>query len=468
MAVKKATEGGKKGEKTEPAVGKSSTGNRNLMLIIAAVAIAVVLAIVIFFVASQEAPDGGGSPEGGGGTVMGPGGGTGSSFDEISLKALEAGMRAQKATVDMSATMEVGGEAAQGQEVSLEVSMGAEYDAANKKVYSKSTSSAVGAGVDSEQVVEAYLVGDITYTKIENPYGEDYWIKQSLGYDLWAAMEDIDPSEMLGMVDGQVLGTETKNGRETYKLAVQPDIGAIIEYSMSMYDMGELGGTGAEMDELMGIITDSITKADFTAWVSKEDYKVMALEGEIGISLDLGTLAGVPGMGNVELMMELSADLDYDSPVDVQLPAGALDATDLDSFTEGANTSICGDGLCSYYEDETSCPEDCTPVCGDGWCSYGEDSEGCPEDCFCGNTICELTEDEESCPEDCTSICGDGWCDFDETPETCAVDCYCGNEWCDDTEDSETCPEDCYCGDFWCDSAESIESCPEDCEIVTI
>ena len=45
--------------------------------------------------------------------------------------------------------------------------------------------------------------------------------------------------------------------------------------------------------------------------------------------------------------------------------------------------AICGDGVCSFGEDEITCPEDCAtdPVCGDGVCNWNENCITCTEDC---------------------------------------------------------------------------------------
>lgn len=61
----------------------------------------------------------------------------------------------------------------------------------------------------------------------------------------------------------------------------------------------------------------------------------------------------------------------------------------------GDCTDTNGDGI----------PDECDAVCGDGVCSFGEDEISCPEDCatdvVCGDGICEGYENCVSCPGDC-------------------------------------------------------------------
>src|SRR5687767_6348071 len=57
---------------------------------------------------------------------------------------------------------------------------------------------------------------------------------------------------------------------------------------------------------------------------------------------------------------------------------------------------LCGDGLCSRFEDCSFCPEDCGSCgfCGDGICDFGESCSTCSNDCG----ICPLTD--QPVPED--------------------------------------------------------------------
>ncbi len=82
--------------------------------------------------------------------------------------------------------------------------------------------------------------------------------------------------------------------------------------------------------------------------------------------------------------------------------------------------SVCGDGICSGWENSSNCPEDCSGgggggrsscVCGDGYCNPScENSYNCPEDCsggsscVCGDGYCNPScENSYNCPEDCGS-----------------------------------------------------------------
>jgi YD repeat-containing protein len=90
-----------------------------------------------------------------------------------------------------------------------------------------------------------------------------------------------------------------------------------------------------------------------------------------------------------------------------------------------ARQAQCGNGSCEVYigtcpsrpscgtcvgasQNSFNCPADCGPVhtCGDGICQWEEDCSSCPQDCgacACGNSVCEPGAGEscETCPQDC-------------------------------------------------------------------
>jgi len=131
----------------------------------------------------------------------------------------------------------------------------------------------------------------------------------------------------------------------------------------------------------------------------------------------------------------------------------------------------CGDTVCAPSEINT-CLRDCPLIvtCGDGICSAFESNGSCPEDCFCGNTTCDPGETPDNCSADCLeAVCGDGQCTGDENKKRCPSDCadqVCGDEVCT-TSELETCPTDCTpdktCGDGQCTGIENGDNCQQDC-----
>ena len=155
--------------------------------------------------------------------------------------------------------------------------------------------------------------------------------------------------------------------------------------------------------------------------------------------------------------------------------------------------SVCGDGVCSGWENSSNCPEDCSGggggggsscVCGDGYCNPScENSSNCPEDCgsgsscVCGDGYCNPScENSYNCPEDCSGgsscVCGDGYCnpscensyncpeDCGSPPPSCQNECsYSGQRRCFGAYSYQV------CGNYDSDSClewSSPQSCPSD------
>ena len=85
--------------------------------------------------------------------------------------------------------------------------------------------------------------------------------------------------------------------------------------------------------------------------------------------------------------------------------------SDMGIYEFSVAPAVCGNGVCESGETVLNCPQDCPGYCGDGICnSYYENSTTCPEDCgnltHCGNGICEPEYNETywNCPQDCPLI----------------------------------------------------------------
>lgn len=143
-------------------------------------------------------------------------------------------------------------------------------------------------------------------------------------------------------------------------------------------------------------------------------------------------------------------------------------------LTATPQTTICGDGFCSYEEGgQGLTPPSSSPfVTG----AYGFNPNICPADCagrnethvgICGNRRCEPDEDEQFCPGDCAPhavACGDGLCEGTEMGICLVSTCIPGDE-CSTMAPkicwvrNMTCPSDCgasgpRCGNGVCETTE--------------
>ena len=451
MATKKTVKEAAKAEPAKREVKQSETvkapkeaeGKRDLMVMLLVVgAIAVVLILIAYLMMAQ-------------------GGGKLPAFGDVVSGMVGALTEIKTGTVDFEATMDM---SLQGQQMSMGMESVAKFDVPAKKMYSLSSMSMGFA----EQSVEMYTIGNFSYMKMNDPYtGEESWIKTQADlstFDLLTA----DMDELLGTIEGNVVGEGKINGKEAYKLEVKPDIAKLIDYVIKSQDLGSAGVSQADIDRAVGQLVNSVKKLDLTVWVLKESYLPIKAQGEVTMSMDLGSMSTAASMlGTVDLSISFTADVDYEKPVVIELPEEARDAQDITNLY-GLEEAQCGDGICDYTEDETICPEDCAAVCGDGWCDWEENETSCPEDCtsVCGDYWCDWDENETSCPEDCAVVCGDGWCDWEENETSCPEDC--GPETEDLLVGNDTDEHGCIgsAGYSWCESKGKClrmweEDCPE-------
>jgi len=390
-------------------------GNRVALLGILIVAAVIVLAVIYLNTSASPGKTGGGKP-----------GATPAAAD-ILTSALESLAESKSGTATAQITVSVTSPGAGGQAMNADVEAVLEYDTAGKKMRNVVTANVMG----QEQATETYLINGTQYVKMVSPMSsQPSWFKMKSD----AGMIDpnkIDVAELMGLMDGELLGEETLNGKQVYKLSVKPDVRSLLEEVIA----GQVapGVTPEQMDEVMGQIINSIKRLDTTAWVLKDSYVPVRIKGSVSIEMDMGEAYGVQGVGTMVMDADFTIDLDFETPVNIQLPAEALNAEEIPVY------AMCGDGLCGAGEDEATCPDDCSEelcvdLCGDGEC----------DEVVCLGTGCPCAETADRCPEDCATPLGG-----DRDEHGCIGSA--GYSWCEEKqkclrvweEDCISVPESC-------------------------
>jgi len=119
---------------------------------------------------------------------------------------------------------------------------------------------------------------------------------------------------------------------------------------------------------------------------------------------------------------------------------------------DGGPGNRCGDGICSVYENEMSCPTDCNPTCGNGICEAGEgDTTFCPS-CTRADPPCAAPCWTGRCRSDCA-------CGSTPDPTVPSTLCALGQSCCNSTtcydptilrcisQVGNDCSGDCDCAD---------------------
>jgi hypothetical protein len=224
-----------------------------------------------------------------------------------------------------------------------------------------------------EQTIESYIINSTMYSVVPQTTGGGIWVKSDVGENAWGS-EGLYIGQLAGMLSGEVVGEEVVNGVEAYKVAARVDAGKLVDLIMASQDMEAAGLTPEDADALAGQLADSVRSADATIWLRKSDSLPVKFSGDVALSIDLSGMSAGMAEGSLDISAAFSGTVDYDSAVDVKLPASAAAAIDAGGLY---GLTACGDGLCEAGEDASSCPLDC-----------GADENGC----LSGEFWCESTQ----------------------------------------------------------------------------
>lgn len=359
-SVKKASQ--KRAARKVKAPTKAEKSNKLLVWFVAAIIIIITVALLAYLAMSNgkivsESEMAGPTSETG----------TPIHMSQLAGQMTEAVKSIKQVTVEGSVRMNFAS-ADESQAFSTNVSLDMASDLVNKRGRVITTITLLGQEMNSE----VYTIGNVTYIGTPDPYtGQKTWLKQE---DNESGVSEEDIEELVGIldaVDGTLLGTETVNGEQADKIRMEPDVGDIVNALIeSQYgnDLESVGLSREELDTAISQLEESIKNLEMTVWISKASSLPLKAEGSATVILDLGSLAGAPGMlGTADVSVRFSLTADYTTPVSITLPAEALNAIDLSQ-----SYGYCGDGLCYSPENDTSCPEDCGQLVGND-----RDEHGC-------------------------------------------------------------------------------------------
>jgi hypothetical protein len=202
-----------------------------------------------------------------------------------------------------------------GTTMKLDMSTSAVADVPGKKLFMDNTIVTTGAGATS-MTQQMYIINDTLYMKInsaESGLDPNTWYKELMPaadqQAMWTSQDVGDQFQIL--LDAavlQVVGTETVNGVQCYKLKITPNIDKFMAY---------LAASGSDLAD-MGIANpaQAFKQLDVTFWVDKSSYIPAKMDMAIGIDAQ--------GM-NITMTMAMTFEK-VNQPVDITLPPAALAA----------------------------------------------------------------------------------------------------------------------------------------------
>jgi hypothetical protein len=202
-------------------------------------------------------------------------------------------------------------------------------DLQGKKMASVMDMTLAMPGEDSKEMAgEIYLVDGWMYMKAAVSGTGDQWTKMKLTDELWAAQ-----SQFTNMADFlktptnlEITGSENIGGVDCYVVNVVPGANALMSWTTGQ--MQSMQGQSS----LQGMNLSEILKGFLVKeWIAKDSFSIV--RQQIDLSLDMASVMPTsPTNSASQMSMEMSALLnyrDYGEPVDIQLPAEALTASEV-------------------------------------------------------------------------------------------------------------------------------------------
>ena len=271
--------------------------------------IALSLVILILLVGTAITGCPGGDNVIGNGSSNGSGDGSGDilapgmSAEEIAVAAIEAmssGFNTYQFDMDMEMTTT--------EEISMNMTVGASgaVDMEAMKMFMDMAMGMEMIGLSIQVDMEMYLIDDWMYVKAEMLGMPPEWEKTQApeGYHDQIVIADQQLDLLPDFVGVELLGTETVNGVECYKLQVTPDMESLWAWAQMQEGTEEL-----EDLDLEEVLTDY----SYIEWIATDTYFIVKSIVEMTMAVDLTTLS-----------MTVTTSMDHiNEPVTIELPPEA-------------------------------------------------------------------------------------------------------------------------------------------------
>jgi hypothetical protein len=164
---------------------------------------------------------------------------------------------------------------------------------------------------------EMYIIEDCAYMNFEMPLEMSGWSKFCApGLLEQEAITTTQIDFLAQFADVDLLGTETVDGVECYKLQVVPDMGSIWEWTLGQPGMEDMAGDFEGMEDLM---EDMISDLSIVEWIAKDTYFPVKFVMEMTVTSEEGSI----DMTMTGLVHHIN------EPMSIELPPEAADAVEM-------------------------------------------------------------------------------------------------------------------------------------------
>jgi len=204
-------------------------------------------------------------------------------------------------------------------------------DSANRQMHMLMNMTISAAGEDPfDMPTEYFLVDGWMYIKMSLPEQEAQWLKMQMPDDMWEEQNQAQQQiEMLRTAEAvNFLGFEEVNGVECYVVEIVPDL-ATLQRMMSqmqgqMSQLGDLDLSAMDLGQML-------KQVSVTQYVAMDSYLFMRTDQQMVMEITPEAM-GLPEEAFDQITEDITTVLvfrDYNEPVTIQLPQGALAATQM-------------------------------------------------------------------------------------------------------------------------------------------
>jgi hypothetical protein len=176
--------------------------------------------------------------------------------------------------------------------------------------------------------MEMYATGGWMYMKMDIPGLGEHWVKMPLTEEMWQSQSKFDQQVELLRTAKEVNfhGSENVNGTACYVVEIVPDMAVLFEI-MSQQQMP--GMEDIDLEELG--MADWFKEFSIKLWVAKDGYLLIKAEEYLLMEITAADL-GVSDEELEKMTMDMNITMtcyDYNEDVFIELPAGALQSTEI-------------------------------------------------------------------------------------------------------------------------------------------
>jgi len=180
---------------------------------------------------------------------------------------------------------------------------------------------------EQTMVSKVYLVGDWMYTGVEIPDFGEQWFKTEVIPGTWEQQNQLEQqiAFLSTAVEVKSLPDQAVDGTDCYVFEIVPSVEALGE--LLSQQSSTMGGMDFSQLDLANLFEEMVVKE----WIARDSYQVLKTEVYMRMQIrpdDVGATEADFDKMVMDMNMTMRS-YDYNQPVSIDLPEGALDAVEM-------------------------------------------------------------------------------------------------------------------------------------------